>query len=53
MKEAKEKTNLEEDETVELNIEDITAIQGGIDDDDKDKPKPCGLGCFIGAGGAE
>ena len=46
----KEKEKLEEDETVELNIEDLTEIQGGIENDDKSSKENCGLGCFIGSG---
>ena len=48
MNEKKEVKNYEEDETVELNIEEITDIQGGIEDD-RGKNE-CGLGCFLGAG---
>ena len=48
MKEENEEKNYEEDESVEFNIEELTDIQGGIDDIHmKDS---CGLGCFIGAG---
>ena len=45
MKEEKEKSQWEEDETEELIIEDLTEIQGGIEDDPY--VKPCGLGCFV------
>ena len=48
MKEKKEKKNYDEDETVELNIEELTDVQGGIED--VIKKDDCGLGCFIGAG---
>ena len=52
-KEEKQKQNPEE-ETDELNIEEIMDIQGGIEDDNvEDVPKEhCGLGCFLGAGSA-
>ena len=50
MKKEKENKNLEEDETVELNIEDLTEIQGGIETDEKLSKDSCGLGCFIGSG---
>ena len=50
MKEEKEKNYLEEDEITDLNIEDLTEIQGGIEDDDITNSKSCSLGCFIGAG---
>lgn len=48
MNEERDVENYEEDETVELNIEEITDIQGGIEDDPR--RGDCGLGCFIGAG---
>jgi len=48
MKEEIEKKYLEEDEIDEL--ENLTEIQGGIEDDETVAPKFCGLGCFIGAG---
>lgn len=53
MKEKDEKENLEEnleENTSELNIEELTDIQGGIEDDDKSIPPTCGLGCFQGSG---
>ena len=36
-------------ETSGLNIEELTNIQEGIDDDDKCYPHSCGLGCFHGS----
>ena len=43
-----EKQIYDEDETVEINVEELTEVQGGIDDIHmKDS---CGLGCFVGAG---
>ena len=50
MKKEKEENYSEEDEISELNIEDLTEIQGGIEDDKISKPTSCGLGCLIGAG---
>ena len=50
MNEEREMKNYEEEETVELDIEELTDVQGGIDDDDISKNERCGLGCFIGAG---
>ena len=44
------KKNWEDDETDEMNIEDITEIQGGIDDDEAAAARSCGLGCILGAG---
>ena len=45
-----EKKRYEDDETTELDIEVLTEIQGGIQDE-KDRPKEdCGLGCFVGSG---
>lgn len=51
-KENKEKKEQQEfkDDFVELNIEELTDIQGGIEDDDKTTLPTCGLGCFQGAG---
>jgi len=50
MKREKEKKNVQEDETVELNIEDLTEIRGGIEEDDNKSDDSCGLGCYIGSG---
>jgi len=47
MKEEKIEKYWEEDETVEMNIEDLTEIQGGIDDNETGTSGTCGLGCFI------
>lgn len=49
MKEEKKEENLEEDIS-ELNIEELTDIQGGVEDDDKTITPTCGLGCFQGSG---
>ncbi|MCE5179357.1 MAG: hypothetical protein LLF81_09475 [Porphyromonadaceae bacterium] len=48
MKEKDEEENLEEDIS-ELNIEELTDIQGGVEDDDKTITPTCGLGCFQGS----
>ena len=48
MNEEKEIKNWGEDESEELNIEDLTDVQGGIEEDFS--RENCGLGCFIGAG---
>ena len=48
------KSIFEEDESAVLNIEDLTEIQGGIEDESKDVPVgSCGLGCFQGTGGVD
>ncbi|MDR3339776.1 MAG: hypothetical protein LBT25_06770 [Candidatus Symbiothrix sp.] len=48
-KEKKREKN-SEDETVELNIEELMDVQGGIEDTGDDQKESCGLGCFLGAG---
>ena len=50
MKEKKEKKNSRDDETTELDVEVLTEIQGGIEDDGKRSRNDCGLGCFVGSG---
>ena len=50
MKDEKEKKKFDDDETTELDIEVLTEIQGGIEDDDKPIRDDCGLGCFVGSG---
>ena len=50
MKDEKAEKYWEEDETVELDIEDITEIQGGINDDEISASRSCGLGCILGTG---
>jgi len=45
----KDKKYLDDDETVELNIDDLTEIQGGVEDEGTGESHPCGLGCFLGA----
>ena len=47
MKEEKEMNNYEEDETKDLNIEELTDVQGGLEENFI--KGDCGLGCFIGA----
>jgi hypothetical protein len=50
MDEEKDKKNYGNDEGEELDIEEITDIQGGLDDDNIFQREQCGLGCFIGTG---
>lgn len=50
MKEAEENMYLNEDDIIDMNIEDLTEIQGGIEDDEAIQSRSCGLGCFIGSG---
>jgi hypothetical protein len=49
MNEERELKHYEDDETVEINIEELTEVQGGIEDEYFRKGD-CGLGCFLGAG---
>ena len=42
--------NFVDDETTELDIEDLIEIQGGIEDDEKLSRDDCGLGCYVGSG---
>ena len=56
MKREKEKAvnNEIDNESIELNIEELTEVAGGIDDDEKDVPiGSCGLGCYLGSGTEE
>ena len=46
----KEKKNSIDDETTELDIEVLTEIQGGLEDDGKKSKDDCGLGCYVGSG---
>jgi hypothetical protein len=48
-KEKKQDENFEK-ETSELSIEELTDVQGGIEDTEGDEKTACGLGCFLGAG---
>ena len=48
MNEEKEMRIYEENESEELKIEDLTDVQGGIEEGFS--RGNCGLGCFIGAG---
>ena len=50
MKEENEEEYWEEDETIDLNLEDITEIQGGLENDEPSMSRSCGLGCILGAG---
>ena len=50
MKEEKNEKKLEVNESDEMNIEDITEIQGGVEEEDGSGAKSCGLGCILGAG---
>ena len=50
MKEEKVKLYLEEDESDEFIIDELTEIHGGIEDDEISMSMSCGLGCFLGAG---
>ena len=47
MNEEKKMRISEENESEELNIEDLTDVQGGIEDDFS--KENCGLGCFLNA----
>jgi hypothetical protein len=44
-----EKRDNQDEETSNLNIEELTEVQGGIDDPD-DVEQDCGLGCYVGSG---
>ena len=48
MKQDDEIREFDDEETEELNIEDLTEVQGGIED--MIRRGDCGLGCFLGAG---
>ena len=50
MKTEQENEIFEDNETAELDIESLTEIQGGIEDDEKRSRDNCGLGCYIGSG---
>ena len=50
MKTKKEKKNYEDNDITELDIESLTEIQGGIEDEDHRSKENCGLGCFVGSG---
>ncbi len=52
MKEDEAKKSWEEDDEIDMNIEDLTEIQGGIEDNEIITPRSCGLGCFIRVGTA-
>jgi len=40
-----------DNESMELNIEELTEVQGGIESEDNPLPvESCGLGCYLGAG---
>ena len=40
----------EDNETAELDIESLTEIQGGIEEDENQSREDCGLGCYVGSG---
>ena len=44
-----EKTGNQDEEGDNLNIEELTEVQGGIDDHDESE-QDCGLGCYVGSG---
>jgi len=44
-----EKTDNQDEEISNLNIEELTEVQGGIKDQDENEPD-CGLGCYLGSG---
>ena len=48
MTEKNEIDNYGEDETEDLSIEELTDIQGGLEENFR--KGDCGLGCFLGAG---
>jgi hypothetical protein len=48
MNEEREMNIFEEDEIIDFSIEELTDIQGGVEDDFA--KGECGLGCFLGAG---
>ena len=50
MKTEKETKIFEDNETVELDIESLTEIQGGIENDERRSSDDCGLGCYVGSG---
>jgi hypothetical protein len=50
-KKVQEVRNEVDNESMELNIEELTEVQGGIESNDKEVPaESCGLGCYLGAG---
>ncbi len=44
-----EKTDNQDEETSNLNVEELTEVQGGVEDND-DVKTDCGLGCYVGSG---
>jgi len=53
-KKLQEVVNEIDNESMELNIEELTEVHGGIEGDDKSVPvESCGLGCYLGAGADE
>jgi len=52
-KKLQEVVNEIDNESMELNIEELTEVQGGIEATDKDPGGSCGLGCYIGGGADE
>jgi len=39
-----------DNESMELNIEELTEVQGGIEAIEEEPVPSCGLGCYLGAG---
>jgi len=52
-KKFQEVINKIDNESMELNIEELTEVQGGIEATDKVPSESCGLGCYLGAGADE
>jgi hypothetical protein len=50
MKTERETKIYEDDEITELDIEGLTEILGGIEDEEQRSKENCGLGCFVGSG---
>ena len=50
MRKENEMKSFDDDETDEMYIEDLTEIQGGLEDDEAGIARKCGLGCFLGEG---
>lgn len=48
MNEKEEMKNFEENETEELDVENLTEVKGGVEE--VFRKGECGLGCFIGTG---
>jgi len=47
----KEIGNAVDSESIELDIEELTEVQGGIEAQENQEPEDtCGLGCYLGSG---